>query len=329
MNSMTEPLYQPPRGLGQASFQAMGITVSVIAPLRQITEAERLTRELFEEWEQALSRFRPDSEASRLSAGDGRYVKLSPLLYRALATALDAARATRGVFDPTLRERMIQIGYDRSFEQLMSQIPPTIYEQPAATGAWRAIRMDDARRMARLPRGVGLDFGGIGKGMAVDAALDELEVVGITPALVNAGGDLAVRGLPEGEARWTVAAPGKGSAWAVGLERGALATSGVERRRWRQGEIERHHLIDPRTGEPAQSGLWSVTAAASSCAQAEVAAKTALILGEEHGAAFIEEIGLAALLVREDGAWRAAGAWPRAAMRPLERGAAPGGGVGA
>ena len=217
---------------------------------------------------------------------------------------------------------MIQIGYDRSFETLGPQLPAALYEQPAATGAWRAIRMDDARRMARLPRGVGLDFGGIGKGMAVDAALDLLEEAGITPTLVNAGGDLAVRGLPAGESRWTVATPGKGRAWAIGLERGALATSGVERRRWRQGAVERHHLIDPRTGEPAQSGLWSVTAAAGSCAQAEVAAKTALILGEERGVDFIEEIGLAALLARDDGEWRTAGPWPREEMRPLGDGAA-------
>lgn len=319
---MTESLYQPPHGLGQASFHAMGATITVLAPLWRLAEAARLTRELFEEWEQTLSRFRPESEVSQLSAHTDHYVKVSELLYETLSIALDAARATRGIFDPTLQERMIQIGYDRSFEALGSQLPAAFYAQPAATGAWRHIQMDDTRRMARLPRGVGLDFGGIGKGLAVDAALELLEEAGVTPALVNAGGDLAVRGLPEGQLRWTVTAPGKGRNWAIGLERGALATSGVERRRWRQGDMERHHLIDPRTGEPAQTGLWSVTVAAGSCAQAEVAAKTALILGEERGVGFIEETGLAALLVRDDGEWRTAGAWPREAMRPLDGGAA-------
>lgn len=315
---MMESFFKPPHGLAPGRFHAMGTAVTLLAPQLRIAEAARLAQDLFEEWEQALSRFREDSETSHLSASNGRYVKLTSTLYKALTTALDAARATRGVFDPTLRERMIQIGYDRTFEKMGSQLPAPIYEQPAATGAWRDIRMDDARRMARLPRGVGLDFGGIGKGMAVDAALDLLDEAGITPALVNAGGDLAVRGAPEGEERWTVATPGKGCGWAIGLTRGALATSGVERRRWRQGEVERHHLIDPRTGEPARTGLWSVSAAAGSCAQAEVAAKTALILGEERGADFIEETGLAALLVRDDGQWRTAGAWPRESMRPLE-----------
>lgn len=318
---MTEPLFKAPHGLAPARFHAMGAVVHLLAPELRIVEAERLAHELFEEWEQALSRFRPDSEANRLSASSGRYVRVSSTLYQTLTTSLDAARATRGVFDPTLRERMIQIGYDRSFEALMPRQPEPMSDEPAITGAWREIRTDDARHMARMPHGIGLDFGGIGKGMAVDAALDLLDEAGIDPALVNAGGDLAVRGAPEGERSWTVAIPGKGRAWTVGLTHGALATSGVERRRWRQGDVERHHLIDPRTGEPAQTGLWSVTAAAGSCAQAEVAAKTALILGEERGGAFIEEAGLAALLVRDDGQWRAAGSWPVNDMRPLANGA--------
>ncbi|HEX9038752.1 MAG TPA: FAD:protein FMN transferase [Ktedonobacterales bacterium] len=314
---MTTSDYQTPRGMARARFHAMGTAVTILAPTARLVMAERLTRELFEEWEQTLSRFRPDSELSRFNASAGRYVKLSALLFETLTVALDAARATRGVFDPTLQQRMIQIGYDRSFDTLAAHLPSPPTEQPAATGAWRDIQTDAARRMARLPRGVGLDFGGIGKGLAVDAALDALEDAGCATALVNAGGDLGVRGLPDGEMAWTLTAPGKERDWLIGLERGALATSGVERRHWRQGALERHHLIDPRTGEPAQSGIWCVTAAAAACAQAEVAAKTALILGEGRGVEFIEETRLAALLTREDGGWRAAGAWPQASMRAL------------
>lgn len=323
---MSGTVYETPPGLWATSFHAMGTEVTVIAPRARVALAERLTRDLFEEWEATLSRFRPESELSRLNASSGRFVHLSPLLYETLSVALDAARATRGVFDPTLQPRMIQIGYDRSFETLAPRQPAQAYQPPAITGAWRDIQLDAARRMARLPRGAGLDFGGIGKGLAVDAALNALEAAGATPALVNAGGDLAVRGLPPGEARWTVAAPGRRGGWLVGLERGALATSGVAQRRWMQGDLARHHLIDPRSGEPAQTGLWSVTAAAPSCAQAEVAAKTALILGEQRGAEFISEAQLAALLVREDGGWRAAGAWPAEAMRSLAEW--PGGGDG-
>ncbi|HEX5572661.1 MAG TPA: FAD:protein FMN transferase [Ktedonobacterales bacterium] len=98
---------------------------------------------------------------------------------------------------------------------------------------------------------------------------------------------------------------------------GALATSGLERRHWMQGDQSRHHLIDPATGDPSASGLWSVTAVAGACAQAEVAAKTALILGAKRGARFIETARLGALLVERSGAWSAVGAWPSAGMRPL------------
>jgi len=104
----------------------------------------------------------------------------------------------------------------------------------------------------------------------------------------------------------------------IGLEHGALATSGLERRHWTQGDTPRHHLIDPRTGDPADAGLWSVTVVAGACAQAEVAAKVALILGPERGEQFIEAARLGALLVATSGEWSTAGAWPRAGMRRLE-----------
>lgn len=296
----------------------MGTTVVVLTPDHASQPALNLTRDLFEEWERAFSRFRPESELSRLNASAGIRTSVSPLMLRALNAALDAARATRGVFDPTILLRMIEIGYDRSFESLAPRQPAAPDRAPSPTGGWRDIEVHESRRMVRLPPGVGLDFGGIAKGMAVDAALALLEERGLTPAMVNAGGDLAVRGTPADSPDWPLAVPGKDEGWVIGLERGAVATSGVARRQWRQGDVERHHIIDPRTGEPAASALWSVTAIAGACAQAEVAAKAAFILGAEAGANFIERAHLGALLVGDDGAWRSAGAWPTTGMRRLE-----------
>lgn len=314
-----ESAFSTPQGMARAAFYAMGTTIVVIAPQLALPDALRLTRDLFDEWERTLSRFRAESELARLNAAAGFRVTVSPLLLTVTLKALDAARATRGVFDPTVLQRMIQIGYDRSFDALPLRLPAAPYRRPARLGAWREIAVDEARRLVRLPPGVGLDFGGIAKGLAVDAALDLLTEQGITPALVNAGGDLAVRGLPPAQPHWPIVAPGKDECWVIGLERGALATSGLSHRHWMQGDVPRHHLIDPRTGEPAASALWSVTAIAGACAQAEVAAKTALILGRERGAQFIESARLGALLVAETGAWSAAGAWPSAGMRRLEQ----------
>ncbi|HEX8727541.1 MAG TPA: FAD:protein FMN transferase [Ktedonobacterales bacterium] len=310
--------FATPDGLARAAFHAMGTTISILAPSELLPHALRLTRDLFDEWERTLSRFRPESELSRLNASAGLRVSISPLPLTVLLKSLDAARATRGVYDPTVLLRMLEIGYDRSFETLPARLPQPASGQRARTGAWREIEVDETRLRACLPAGVGLDFGGIAKGLAVDAALDLFAEQSITPALINAGGDLAIHGLPPGLPHWPITAPGRNERWLIGLERGALATSGLERRHWTQGGTPRHHLIDPRTGEPADSGLWSVTVVAGSCAQAEVGAKTALILGQERGAQFIESARLGALLVATSGAWSAAGAWPSAGMRRLD-----------
>ncbi len=146
--------------------------------------------------------------------------------------------------------------------------------------------------------------------MAVDAALAGLRRLGIDAALVNAGGDLAVCGLPPGADAWPIVVAGQESSHTLPLHHGAVATSGVARRRWRQGREERHHLLDPRTGAPARSGLWSATVVAARCAQAEVAAKAAFVLGPVAGAEFLRTRGLAGLLIGDDGACRRVGAWP-------------------
>ena len=139
--------------------------------------------------------------------------------------------------------------------------------------------------------------------MAVDAALEQLRLSRIGPTLVNVGGDLAVLGLPPDAEQWLVAAPGREQFWTIPLRSGAIATSGIAHRHWWQGNTLRHHLLDPRTGLPAQSDLWSVTVVTDRCEQAEVAAKVAFILGSHQGADFLRRHRIAGLLVREDGTW--------------------------
>ena len=109
---------------------------------------------------------------------------------------------------------------------------------------------------------------------------------------------------------WPVMVEGRAAPQVVLLQRGALATSGIARRHWQQGQQGRHHLLDPRTGLPAQSDLWAVTVVAARCVQAEVAATAAFVLGPEEGACFLQERGLAGWLARQDGPGQAVGAWP-------------------
>jgi thiamine biosynthesis lipoprotein len=287
----------------------MGTTISVLAPEENAEAARDATRWLFAEWEAALSRFRPDSELSRLNARAGEWVSVSSLLFTVTATALDAAQATHGVFDPTLLRQLVSLGYDRTFSAL-SPVAPPLSEAIQPGGGWRSIRLDRGERRIFLPVGVALDFGGIAKGMAADAAVERLRELGGASGCVNAGGDLATFGAaPDGDG-WAIGVQGVHTMRMITLKRGALATSGIVNRRWRQGAFIRKHILDPRTGMPAESGPWSVTVAAERCAQAEAAAKAAFILGPRDGVRFLEERKLAGLFALEDGSWLTAGDWP-------------------
>jgi FAD:protein FMN transferase len=290
------------------AFPTMGTEVTVLAPAGRAGEAAGRARRLFEDWERRLSRFRPDSELARLNAHPGRPVPVGELLYRVLEAALRAARATGGVYDPTMAHQLARLGYDRSFERVPASSPRRAPAGPG--GGWREVRMDPAARLVTLPPGVGVDLGGIAKGMAVDAAVERLSAAGLGPVMVNAGGDLRVQGRPPGGGDWWIEIDGPRGRLRVPLAAGALATSGIARRRWSQAGERRHHLLDPRTGEPAWTGLWSVTAVAGSCAPAEVAAKVAFVLGRQPGTRFLDGQGLAGLFAGEDGRWWPAGAWP-------------------
>jgi thiamine biosynthesis lipoprotein len=294
-------------------FRAMGTTISLLLPEHAAAVGTMVARTLFATWEAALSRFRPESELSTLNRSAGVPVTVGPLLYSVLAIALDAARTTGGLFDPTMLHQITDLGYDRSFEKL-TEAMPTASAPDTPGGGWRDVRMDRDRREVVLPAGIGIDLGGIAKGLAVDATLARLRQLGVASALVSAGGDLAVTGLPPEADGWSVAISGRDHTWAIPLRLGAMATSGTARRHWRQGERACHHLLDPRTGGPADTGLVSATVVAGSCAQAEVAAKVAFVLGAGAGVEYLEFVGFAGLLLEENDTWHAAGSWPVAAM---------------
>jgi thiamine biosynthesis lipoprotein len=225
-------------------------------------------------------------------------------LFDVVEMAAWAASATDGLFDPTLLRWMEAIGYDRSFEQITpsDQIAPP----PPAPGRQRyeRIELNRPRREIYLPAEVQLDLGGIGKGWTVDRAAEWL--VGRGPFLVNAGGDLYAYGTPPGQSGWSI---GIVNPWQpardltrLRVRQRAVATSTISRRRWRRGQRMMHHLIDPRSGQPATTDAVSVTVIAQRTALAEVYAKTALILGVEAGRDWLNRVPeMEGLLVRDDG----------------------------
>ena len=291
----------------------MGTEVTVLAAPHEVEHATRAVGILFEVWEQRLSRFRADSELSQLNAAAGGWQDVSPLLHSILTASLQAARTTGGIFDPTILSALLEAGYDRTFEKLQPAPAPAPSKAPRRerpAGAWRKIELEASR--VRLPAGVGLDFGGIAKGMAVDAAYEVLARRGLSGFAIDAGGDLRVHGHPAGLPFWTVAVETGGEDLTITIDHGALATSSTRGRRWTKGGREAHHLIDPRTGSPSTSGMVSATVAAAPCAEAEVAAKVALILGAGAGPGFLAARNLDGLLCQAGGDQIRVGNWPAA-----------------
>lgn len=288
-------------------FRSMGTTVSVIAPAAALPRVVAGTRAVFDEWDTRFSRFRPDSELSLLNARAGSEVAVSGAMLEVVRAAVDAARTTGGLFDPLLHGRMVALGYDRTFADLPDD-RAALASSPYRGGAWRAIVMDQQRSTIKLPGGVALDLGGIAKGMAVDAALARARETDLPFAAIDAGGDLAVHGLPPGQVSWAVAIDGQGER-VVTISHGALATTSELRRRWRVAGQERHHLIDPRTGEPAATDVVQATVTGPTCRQAEVAAKAIMLLGTTGAAHFIDRNDLAALLLTRSGAELRMGRW--------------------
>jgi thiamine biosynthesis lipoprotein len=297
-----------PEARTDAAFDAMGTRVRVVCHPSLLPTALGLVRELFDQWERELSRFRPDSGLSRLNRGGGMPVVVSSLLFRVVQEALAASAATDGTFDPTLGQRLADLGYDRPFLELPRLQGPKALPRFGG-GRWRDVRLDAENLTVTLPPGVALDLGGIAKGMAVDASVERLREAGVPWALVDAGGDLRVLGTPPGEPGWSIRVDGVLPGGIVTLLDGALATSGTGKRTWLQGRERRHHLLDPSTGLPARRGLVQVTVAAPRAVEADVAAKVALIRGLPAGVQFLFDHGWPALWIEETGRIGTTPAW--------------------
>jgi len=299
-----------PFGLERDCFDSMGTRVLVLVEPEAVPFAFPRVRELFRTWHGCLTRFAADSELSRLNAAAGQLTLVSPLLLNVVGRSLSAAAETEGLFDPCLLPQLQTLGYDRSFEDLPPDAGSVGQVQPG--GGWRNVELNAGSSTIRLPPGSGLDLGGIAKGMAVDRALELLREAGVRAAAVEAGGDLAVLGRPPGQTAWPVAIESCGTAAGqmVDVAVGGLATSTVERRWWMRGGVRQHHLIDPRSGHPSNSGIIAASVAAADCTRAEVAAKVALLLGADAGLDFLTRLGLQGRLTRADGGVLFTASWP-------------------
>jgi FAD:protein FMN transferase len=258
----------------------------------------------FEEWEQSLSRFHTESELNRLNRSAGWPVQVSQTLWDVFQAAVEAEKASDGLVAATVLEALIAAGYDRSFDLLPRERIAAPVNRWDTVGSLAEVSIDEATRTICLPADMHLDFGGVAKGWAAHQASKRL--AGYGAALVSAGGDISISAeQPDGQ-KWPIAIddPFKPGEYLDTLMLGAcgIATSGTDYRRWKQGGHWNHHIIDPRTGQPAQTDIVAATVVAPTAMTAEMAAKTVLISGSERGLEWIEaRPELAAMLVLETG----------------------------
>jgi thiamine biosynthesis lipoprotein len=256
-----------------------------------------------ERLEACWSRFQAASELCALNRQAGRPVPISVTLWAAIDAAATAWRVTEGRFDPTILAALVSLGYDRTFAAvaLDRSGPP----HAAAVAGFGQVELDPTSRQVTLPRGVGLDLGGIGKGLAADLVVDELLARGARSVSVSLGGDVRVAGEgPHADGCWLVPVLSPSDDVELGvfpLVDDALVQSTTCIRSWRAGGRVLHHLIDPRTGWPADTGVMAVVVTGPRAAEAEAFAKAALVAGPEAGPALLEGAGLDGWFITADG----------------------------
>ncbi len=276
-----------------------------------LPRALRITQTVIGDVDSTCSRFRTDSDLARVNRDPGRWVDVHPLLVAAVRVAVSAAAATDGLVHPLLGRPLVTLGYDRDFRELRELATAPTDSSAPSVDAWRSIELDEAR--IRIPAGTALDLGSTAKAWAADVVAAALEQELDEPALVSLGGDISISARDGGP--WRVAVAEQPSdlherpACLVTLTGGGLATSSTRVRRWRRRGAIHHHLLDPRTGEPAAEVWRTVTATGPSCVAANTATTAAVVLGDA-AVPWLDRRDVTARLVAAGGRVEVTGQWP-------------------
>jgi FAD:protein FMN transferase len=331
----------------RARWQALGTSAElVVSDGDVLTRAQAIVEQELEKIDRTCSRFREDSDLTRVNAQAGRAIQVSPLLIEATELALRAADLTNGDVDPTIGVAIELAGYDRDWRLLArppaerrSDVPsgvPAAMEAPrpgvgphedrpegadalrviaTVRAGWERVELDRERATLKIPRGVKLDLGATAKAWAADRATRAVHEATGCGVLVSLGGDISTAGSAPAHG-WAIHvtddhrggpdAPGQ----RISIAGGGVATSSTTVRRWRHDGRTMHHIIDPSTGEPVASPWRTVSVAAADCADANIAATAAIVRGE-RAPRWLAELGLPARLVARNGEVVAVGCWPR------------------
>ncbi len=297
------------------TFEAMGCEIRLLIgdPLPgspPAHEAAERGRRFISEFDAALSRFREDSELTRLNRDPREVVPASPLLRRAVSAGLWSAERTGGLVDPTLVGAIVAAGYESSragvepapLAEALARAPARRPARARPEAEWRQIHVDERAGTITRPPGVAFDTGGSGKGLAADLVAERL-LRGYSRYVVDCGGDVRAGGFAAQLDPWAIHARhpiDREPACIFRIATGGIATSGLDVRLWRrQNGSFAHHLLDPSTGEPVWSGLVGVTAIGRTALEAETLSKVALLSGPGPARGVLAERG--GMLVHENG----------------------------
>ncbi len=285
-------------------FKAMGCHMAawLYADEQFATEPLNYVEQYFKEEEKRLTRFDPSSELMQLNSRPGEWVHVSAELWELVQTGLELKQETNGRFDCTLLQQLELSGYAQSFERIEHHSPQSPHAHPPNHAHRPKILFHPDQKLIQLGEGTKIDLGGIAKGYTAQSCRDFLHTFG--PCLIDAGGDLTAGDGPGVWPGWPVAIQAPwGQAHEIGrvwLQHATLATSGIDYRRWKNGDVRAHHIIDPRTGTPADTDLITVSVLHADACTAEAWATATLVAGRDVGLSILEERNIAAVLIDAD-----------------------------
>lgn len=290
----------------QKEFRAMGCRITVWLDSDTL-EAQTVLNKVpdwFEEWEQSLSRFRENSELCQVNQSPGIRQSVSGTYWQVLQTAFEMEQSSGGLVTPAVLNSLEAAGYDHNFVDGMAAAGSRMNLEKSNIKNISDLQVFPETHQVTLPEGLRLDFGSTAKGWAAHQTMLRLSELG--PVMVNAGGDISISGLKKDKDPWMVGIldplQPEMDLVRVPMGHGGVATSGKDYRKWLQNGVLRHHIIDPRSGAPAETDILSASVIAPTVMKAEMAAKVLFILGSEEGGEWlIEHPDYASLLVLDSG----------------------------
>jgi thiamine biosynthesis lipoprotein len=291
------------------NFRAMNSDIVLVAEgeLSQVEAGLVAAQNFVDVSEKRFTRFSEHSELSALNRSAGSWFQASPDLFEVVREAQIYFYKTDGLFDPSILPSLKNAGYVHSMDEIrrVESVPQPARHLQASVSTFASVELDKTNSSILLPADLQIDLGGIAKGWIAERAAHLLSQYASACA-VNAGGDMFLIGYPHGQDCWEVGLEDPRNPQedisVLFLQEGAVATSSVVKRTWKQGNISRHHLINPRTGEPATTSWLSVTVLAPHAVAAETFAKAFLIADADETQLLAEQNPeLTVLAVDKDG----------------------------